>query len=156
MKRFHVHVAVPDLAESVRFYSTLFGAEPAVRKDDYAKWMLDDPHVNFAISQRGAAAGVNHLGVQVESEAELEAVHEHLRAAGRGITTEKAANCCYALSDKHWVTDPAGVAWETFHTLGSIAVYGEDPAHLAVPTAAQAGTCCAPAQGAVEKSRCCG
>ena len=156
MKRFHVHVAVPDLAESVRFYSALFGAEPAVRKDDYAKWMLDDPRVNFAISQRGAATGVNHLGVQVESEAELEAVHEHLRAAGRGITTEKAANCCYALSDKHWVTDPAGIAWETFHTLGSIPVYGEDPAHLAVTTAAQTTACCGPAQGTAEKSRCCG
>jgi len=156
MKRFHVHVAVPDLAESVRFYSTLFGAEPAVRKHDYAKWMLDDPRVNFAISQRGAAAGVNHLGVQVESEGELEAVHEHLLAAGRGVTVEKAANCCYAHSDKYWVTDPAGVAWETFHTLGSIPVYGEDPAHLAVTTAAQATTCCGPAQGAIEKSRCCG
>ena len=155
MKRFHVHVAVPDLAESVRFYSTLFGAEPAVRKHDYAKWMLDDPRVNFAISQRGAAAGVNHLGVQVESEGELEAVHEHLLAAGRGVTAEKAANCCYALSDKYWVTDPAGVAWETFHTLGSIPVYGEDSAHLAVTTVAQATACCVPAQGATEKSRCC-
>jgi len=156
MKRFHVHVAVPDLAESVRFYSTLFGAEPAVRKDDYAKWMLEDPRVNFAISQRGGAAGVNHLGVQVETEGELEAVHEHLLAAGRGVTAEKAANCCYALSDKYWVTDPAGVAWETFHTLGSIPVYGEDPSHLAVTTATQTTTCCGPAQGATGKSRCCG
>src|SRR6059036_3847729 len=86
MKRFHVHVAVPDLSESIRFYSTLFGVEPSVRKDDYAKWMLDDPRVNFAISQRGNAAGVNHLGLQVESDAELEAAHEHLLAAGRGVT----------------------------------------------------------------------
>src|SRR5438309_11665340 len=92
MKRFHVHVAVPDISESIRFYSTLFGAEPAVRKDDYAKWMLDDPRVNFAISHRGGAAGVNHLGFQVESDAELEAVHEHLLAAGRGVTAEKGAN----------------------------------------------------------------
>ena len=126
MKRFHVHVAVPKLSESIRFYSKLFGVEPVVRKDDYAKWMLDDPRVNFAISQRGTTSGVNHLGFQVESDAELEAAHEHLLAAGRGVAAEKNANCCYARSDKYWVTDPAGVAWETFHTLGSVPVYGSD------------------------------
>ena len=148
MKRFHVHVAVPDLPESIRFYSRLFGSEPAVRKDDYAKWMLDDPRVNFAISQRESKAGVNHLGFQVESAAELDAVHEHLLAAGRGITAEKAANCCYAVSDKYWVTDPAGVAWETFHTLASIPVYGEDAAPRACGT--QRSACCGPGQGAQE------
>src|SRR5207248_7123977 len=96
MKRFHVHVAVPDIAESIGFYSTLFGAEPAVRKDDYAKWMLDDPRVNFAISQRDTSAGVNHLGFQVDSDAELQASHQQLVAAGRGVTAEKNASCCYA------------------------------------------------------------
>jgi catechol 2,3-dioxygenase-like lactoylglutathione lyase family enzyme len=119
MKRFHVHVAVPDLDESIGFYSTLFGAEPTVRKPDYAKWMLDDPRVNFAISQRSSSAGVNHLGVQVESGGELDAAHAQLVAAGRRVTAEKNASCCYAVSDKYWVTDPAGVAWETFHTLES-------------------------------------
>jgi catechol 2,3-dioxygenase-like lactoylglutathione lyase family enzyme len=153
MKRFHVHVAVPNLAESVRFYSTLFGAEPAVRKDDYAKWMLDDPRVNFAISQRENKAGVNHLGFQVESDAELEAVHEHLVAAGREVAAEKGANCCYAVSDKYWVTDPAGVAWETFHSLASIPVYGDDAALGACGTGRTA--CCGPAPAAEGKSGCC-
>ena len=152
MKRFHVHVAVSDLPESIRFYSTLFGADPAVLKDDYAKWVLDDPRINFAISQRGTAPGVNHLGFQVESDAELEAVHENLVAAGRGVTAEKDANCCYALSDKYWITDPAGVAWETFHTLGSVPVYGSDTVPQACGTQS---ACCGPAQAADEKSSCC-
>ena len=151
MKRFHVHVAVADLSESVRFYSTLFGAEPAVRKDDYAKWMLDDPRVNFAISQRGSAAGVNHLGFQVESDAELESMHGNLVAAGRGVTAKEAANCCYALSDKYWITDPSGIAWETFHTLGSAPVYGSD----SIPGACGGGACCATEEPAGEKSSCC-
>jgi catechol 2,3-dioxygenase-like lactoylglutathione lyase family enzyme len=151
MKRFHVHVAVPDLSESIRFYSTLFGAEPAVHKDDYAKWMLDEPRVNFAISQRGNASGVNHLGIQVESDAELEAAHENLQAAGRGVVTEKGANCCYARSDKYWVTDPAGVAWETFHTLGSVPVYGSDTAPQACGTQ---GACCGPAEATGARSSC--
>jgi catechol 2,3-dioxygenase-like lactoylglutathione lyase family enzyme len=142
MKRFHVHVAVPDLAESIGFYSKLFGAQPAVRKDDYAKWMLDDPRVNFAISQRGTSAGVNHLGFQVDSDAELEATHDQLVAAGRGVTAEKNANCCYALSNKYWVTDPAGVAWETFHTLGSIPLYGSDPDTATGARGTGASACC--------------
>lgn len=162
MKRFHVHVAVPDLAESIGFYSTLFGAEPSVRKPDYAKWMLDDPRVNFAISQRGGSAGVNHLGFQVDSDAELEAVHEKLAAAGRSITTEKGANCCYAVSDKYWVTDPAGVAWETFHSLGSTPVYGPDTDTKASACGTQATACCGSSSAAAEKSdsaersACCG
>jgi len=126
MKRFHVHVAVPDLGASIRFYSTLFGAEPAVRKDDYAKWMLDEPRINFAISQRGAAVGVNHLGFQVDSGEELEALHAKLEAADRSVVAEKGANCCYARSDKYWVTDPAGIAWESFHSLGGIPMFGGD------------------------------
>jgi catechol 2,3-dioxygenase-like lactoylglutathione lyase family enzyme len=151
MKRFHVHVAVPHLEESVRFYSTLFGAEPAVLKGDYAKWMLDDPRVNFAISQRVSAGGVNHLGFQVDSGDELEAMRAQLIAADRSIVSEKAANCCYAVSDKYWVTDPSGVAWETFHSLGSIPIYGDDQASQ--PEASQSG-CCAPAAGAEAKAAC--
>ncbi len=150
MKRFHVHVAVPDLAESIRFYSTLFGAQPSVRKDDYAKWMLDDPRINFAISQRSSVTGVNHLGFQVESAAELEAMHGQLAAADSAIVAQKDANCCYARSDKYWVTDPSGVAWETFHSLGSVPVYGTDGETRAV---APKAACCAPAAAA--KSACC-
>jgi catechol 2,3-dioxygenase-like lactoylglutathione lyase family enzyme len=138
MKRFHVHVAVPDLAESIRFYSSLFGAEPAVTKDDYAKWMLDDPRINFAISQRGAKTGVNHLGFQVDSGDELEALHGQLEAADRGVAAEMDASCCYARSDKYWVTDPAGIAWESFHSLGTIPLFGgEDVVEGA------ANACCA-------------
>ncbi len=139
MKRFHVHVAVPDLAQSIRFYSTLFGAEPTVTKADYAKWMLDDPRVNFAISQRGAGIGINHLGFQVDSGEELEALHDQLAAADRGVVAEMGANCCYAKSDKYWVKDPAGIAWESFHSLGSIPLFG---AADAGENAASA--CCAP------------
>ena len=124
MKRFHVHVAVPDLASSIQFYSTLFGAEPSVTKADYAKWMLEDPRVNFAISQRGATLGVNHLGFQVDTGEELAALHGQLEAADRGVVAEVGANCCYAKSDKYWVTDPAGIAWESFHSLGSIPLFG--------------------------------
>lgn len=126
MKRFHVHVAVSNLAESTRFYSAMFGAEPSVLKTDYAKWMLDDPLINFAISERGGATGVNHLGFQVESDAELEEVHARLQTAGTNIEAEKAANCCYATSDKYWVNDPAGIAWESFRSLDRIPFYGED------------------------------
>ena len=154
MKRFHVHVAVPDLDESIRFYSTLFGAEPAVRKDDYAKWMLDDPRVNFAISQRGAAVGINHLGFQVDSDGELEALHANLEGADRAVTAERGANCCYAKSDKYWVTDPSGIAWESFHTLGSIPMFGGDEKKEA---STQSG-CCAPATAAVasaKRTACC-
>jgi len=160
MKRFHVHVAVHDLEESIGFYSILFGAEPSVRKPDYAKWMLEDPRVNFAISQRGAGAGVNHLGFQVDSDAELETVHEQLIAAGRGITAEKAASCCYAVSDKYWITDPAGVAWETFHSLGTIPVYGADSQMNACGTVES--VCCGGAAAKPEQSpraaeaECCG
>jgi len=125
MKRFHVHVAVSDLAQSTRFYSALFGVPPAVLKDDYAKWMLDDPRINFAISERANAAGVNHLGFQAESEEELEEIHARLKAADTGITAEKGANCCYAQSDKYWVQDPSGIAWESFQSLGAIPFYGE-------------------------------
>ncbi len=163
MKRFHVHVAVPDLSESIRFYSTLFGAEPAVRKDDYAKWMLDDPRINFAISHRGGASGVNHLGFQVDSDAELESIHGQLAAADSAVVAEKNVSCCYARSDKYWVTDPAGVAWETFHSLGSVPVYGEDGATRGDDSQGSAcgdgkSACCGTASASAEtktKAACC-
>jgi catechol 2,3-dioxygenase-like lactoylglutathione lyase family enzyme len=156
MKRFHVHVAIPDLDAGIRFYSTLFGAPPAVRKDDYAKWMLDEPRINFAISARGGPAGVNHLGFQVDSGEELEALHADLEAAGRTVTAEPGANCCYARSDKYWVTDPAGIAWESFHTLGAIPMVGGGDA---VPV--DKAACCAPATAAAAmpesgRAACCG
>ena len=156
MKRFHVHVAVSDLEQSIRFYSTLFGGEPSVQKADYAKWMLDDPRVNFAISLRGGIAGVNHLGLQVDTADEFDGMRKQLLAADRGLVEEKDASCCYARSDKYWVTDPAGIAWETFHSLGTIPVHGEDVAATHDDASAR---CCAPAaEGKTEagaKSACC-
>jgi catechol 2,3-dioxygenase-like lactoylglutathione lyase family enzyme len=126
MKRLHVHVAVEDLDKSVGFYSTLFNAGPSVLKDDYAKWMLDDPRVNFAISARGQAAGIDHLGLQVDTGEELAELAARLRAAGEATRDQAATTCCYARSDKTWVEDPTGVRWETFFTFGDAAVYGED------------------------------
>lgn len=126
MKRFHVHVAVGDLEQSTRFYSAMFGMPPTVLRTDYAKWMLDDPRVNFAISARASAAGVNHLGFQADSEEELEEIHTRLQSADTAITAEKGANCCYAKSDKYWVQDPTGIAWESFRSLNTIPFYGED------------------------------
>jgi catechol 2,3-dioxygenase-like lactoylglutathione lyase family enzyme len=126
MKRLHVHVAVEDLAQSTRFYSTLFAAEPTVIKDDYVKWMLEDPRVNFAISARpGRAAGIAHLGIQVEDEAELAEVYDRLARAERPTIEAKGTTCCYAQSDKQCIADPQGVAWETFFTYGESTVYGE-------------------------------
>ncbi|HUH84496.1 MAG TPA: ArsI/CadI family heavy metal resistance metalloenzyme [Stellaceae bacterium] len=146
MKRFHVHVAVEDLAQSVRFYATLFAAEPTVLKPDYAKWMLEDPRVNFAISQRGGAAGVEHLGIQVEDEQELAEVYDRLKQAERPTIEQKATTCCYAKSDKQWIDDPQGVSWETFLTHGAATVYGagsrRDLPEAAAPRAAQAQTGC--------------
>jgi catechol 2,3-dioxygenase-like lactoylglutathione lyase family enzyme len=128
MKRLHVHVSVVDIAASIRFYKTLFAAEPSVTKEDYAKWMLEDPKVNFAISTRQQSAGINHLGFQVESAEELRAMRAQLEAADARMIEEREQPCCYARSDKYWVTDPTGIAWETFHTSGSIPLYGEDAA----------------------------
>ena len=126
MKRFHVHVAVNDLEQSIRFYSALFGAEPAVKKPDYAKWMLEDPRINFAISDRRGAAGIDHLGLQAEDGAELEEIGTRLAQADVSTTAQKGANCCYAKSDKYWTIDPQGIAWESFRTLDSVPLYGED------------------------------
>ena len=164
MKRFHVHVSVRDLAESVRFYSNMFGVPPAVEKPDYAKWMLDDPRVNFAISRRGATPGVNHLGIQVESDEELQQLRDQAAAGSIAALDQKGAACCYAKSDKYWTEDPQGVAWETFHTLGAVPVYGEETRGekeaCCIPLARDAkskeeSACCVPA-AAQSGARCCG
>ena len=126
MKRLHVHVSVTDLDASVRFYSQLFAAEPSVRKGDYAKWMLEDPRVNFAISERDGRPGVQHLGIQVEDRGELAEVYERLRHAERPVVEEGETTCCYAHSEKSWIDDPQGVQWETFLTTGESTVYGAD------------------------------
>jgi len=146
MKRFHVHVSVADLDKNIRFYSGMFGAPPTVVKPDYAKWMLEDPRINFAISQRGNAPGVNHLGFQVDDDEELKAMRANAENADVAVLDQPDASCCYAKSDKYWVTDPQGVAWETFHTLGSVPTFGDD----AEPAAA--GGCCTPEASAA----CCG
>ncbi len=138
MKRFHVHVAVPDLGQAIRFYSTLFGEAPARVEADYAKWMLEDPRVNFAISTRAQATGVDHLGLQVDTGGELEALEAQLRDADPSLETEPDAACCYARSDKYWARDPAGIRWETFHTHGSITTYGS------AEVTGEAAACCEP------------
>ncbi|TFI45382.1 glyoxalase/bleomycin resistance/dioxygenase family protein [Diaphorobacter sp. DS2] len=152
MKRFHVHLHVEDLAQSIRFYSQLFAAEPARVEADYAKWMLDDPRVNFAISTRGTSPGLDHLGFQVDDAAELSELKARAASADMALLDEGATTCCYARSEKHWVTDPQGIAWEHFHTLGDIPVFNESS-----PTAA-AGACCAPKAPAATASKtpCCG
>jgi catechol 2,3-dioxygenase-like lactoylglutathione lyase family enzyme len=159
MKRFHVHVSVKDLPASIRFYRTLFAAEPVVRQPDYAKWMLEDPPVNFAISLNRQPVGVNHLGFQVESDEELRGMQGQLQAADARMVEENEQSCCYAKSDKYWVTDPTGIAWETFHTLSASLVYGEDTAvfnhgESTVPTGALAAGCCVPAERA-QPAGCC-
>jgi hypothetical protein len=142
MKRFHVHVSVHDLQQSVRFYSALFASPPSVLKDDYAKWQLEDPRVNFAISTAAGKAGVDHLGLQAEDGAELEDLGSRLAQADVATTAQKGASCCYAKSDKYWTIDPQGVAWESFHTLESVPVYGKDAGVRAVQ--AKSGACCSP------------
>jgi len=143
MKRLHVHVSVADLPQSIRFYSALFDADPAVTKPDYAKWMLDDPRVNFAISARGSAAGLDHLGIQVETPEELQEVYGRLQAADRPVLEEGATTCCYAKSEKAWITDPQGVSWETFLTSGESTVYGDSVDLGPIRTTAKPGACCA-------------
>lgn len=155
MKRFHVHVAVEDLAANVRFYSAMFGVAPTVLKDDYAKWMIEDPRVNFAISSRGLKAGINHLGIQVESGAELAVLRQQTERAEIAALDQPAAACCYARSNKYWTTDPQGVAWETFQTLGAIPVYGES-ARKAESTGEDTAACCIPAPAEAPTTACCG
>ena len=126
MKRLHVNVGVKDLKRSVRFYSSLFGADPTVVKDDYAKWMLDDPRVNFAITTRGKRKGIDHLGIQVDDRADLAEVYNRLKAAAAPLVDQGAVTCCYARSEKNWSYDPEGIAWETFVTTGESTVYGSE------------------------------
>ena len=154
MKRFHAHVHVDDLAQSIAFYSKLFAAAPARVEADYAKWMLEDPRVNFAISTRGAKPGLDHFGMQTDDAAELAELKARAEAADMTLLDEGNTTCCYARSEKHWVTDPQGIAWEHFHTLGDIPVFNE-----AAPSSA-AGACCtlaaaAPAPAA-PRAACCG
>lgn len=140
MKRMHIHLRVTDLAHNIRFYSALFAAEPAVIKDDYAKWMLDDPRINFAISTRTGDTGLDHLGLQVDSAEELAEMQQRLAAADLPIESQEGTACCYARSDKHWTIDPQGVAWESYHTLDSIPTFNEPADSVAAGSA-----CCAPA-----------
>jgi catechol 2,3-dioxygenase-like lactoylglutathione lyase family enzyme len=156
MKRFHVHVAVNDLDKSIAFYSAMFGEQPSVVKPDYAKWMLEDPRINFAISHRGQAPGVNHLGMQAEDDAELETIHANLQKADTTVVAEKGAHCCYAKSDKYWVTDPQGIAWESFRSLGSIPLFGgAEPVSAEQPAScgSAASSCCTPAAVSSEADR---
>ena len=155
MKRFHAHVHVDDLAQSIAFYSKLFAAAPTRVEADYAKWMLEDPRVNFAISTRGATPGLDHFGMQTDDAAELAELKARAEAAGMALLDEGNTTCCYARSEKHWVTDPQGIAWEHFHTLGDIPVFNESP------PSAVAGACCAPAAvaapvAAAPRAACCG
>ena len=163
MKRFHVHVSVDDIAANIRFYSTVFGQEPTVRKDDYAKWMVDDPRINFAISKRGHQAGVNHLGIQVESNEELGELRSRVAGADVALLDQTNASCCYAKSNKYWAMDPQGVAWETYQTMDSIPTFGEDGATRALADAQAAGACCVPTQEKLKQAAakpqakaCCG
>ncbi len=147
MKRFHVHVNVDQLDSSIRFYTTLFGAAPTVIKPDYAKWMLDDPRINFAISQRDRQIGVDHLGLQAEDAAELAAIGARLQAADAIALAEKGTTCCYAHSDKFWAEDPQGIRWESFHT------HGEATSYTSTPNETGAA-CCGPAPAAKPAASC--
>ena len=165
MKRLHVHVSVADLEHSVRFYSALFAAEPTIIKPDYAKWMLEDPRVNFAISTRSGRTGLDHLGIQVETADELKEVYGRLRQADRPVLEEGATTCCYAKSEKSWISDPQGLAWEAFLTSGESTVYGDSAnlgpirlaqTHVARTPQPQPNTCCAPKAEATTNTACCG
>jgi hypothetical protein len=155
MKRFHVHVAVDDLKQSIGFYSTLFAAEPSVIKADYAKWMLDDPRLNFAISTRGRQPGLDHLGIQAESGDDLKEIYARLHTAGRAVFEQGQTKCCYAKSEKSWIDDPAGIAWETFHTTGEITDYGDGSGER-LARLAHEESCCAPAPKIAEPAATCG
>lgn len=160
MKRFHVHLSVDDLTQSIGFYSKLFGQEPSVERSDYAKWMLDDPMVNFAISARGHALGVNHFGFQAEDAAELQTLKQRAEAAaGDAVLDQGETACCYAMSDKHWTVDPSGIAWEHYHTMGEIQEFGVDRTDTSVDccvpvVAKQAEACCIPLSS-LTKGNCC-
>lgn len=153
MKRFHVHMHVADLDKSIGFYSKLFAAEPVRVESDYAKWMLEDPRLNFAISTRAAQPGIDHLGFQTDDAEELDALKARVEAADMALLDEGETTCCYARSEKHWITDPQGIAWEHFHTLSNIPVFSE------AQTVGAAAVCCTPAESSApepaEASACC-
>jgi catechol 2,3-dioxygenase-like lactoylglutathione lyase family enzyme len=156
MKKLHVHVNVADLERSVLYYSTLFGAEPTVRKPDYAKWLLEDPRVNFAISSQGRQPGIDHLGIQTESRAELDQVAARLDAADYDLAPQEGTSCCYAVSDKAWSQDPSGVKWESFFTFGESTTYGSSAPHA---LEAEGSACCtaeAKADARARDAACCG
>ena len=163
MKRFHAHLHVDDLAQNIAFYSRLFNAEPTRVERDYAKWMLDDPRVNFAISTRGARPGLDHLGFQVDDAEELAELKTRAESADMALLDEGQTTCCYARSSKHWITDPQGVAWEHFHTLGDIPLFNEAAAPagaaccapVATEPSRQAAACCTPSTAPSTTSRCC-
>ena len=164
MKRFHVHLHVQDLNQSISFYSKLFAAEPARTESDYAKWMLNDPPVNFAISTRGHEPGIDHLGIQTDNAEELAELKARAQVADLALLDEGATTCCYAKSEKHWITDPQGIAWEHFHTLGTIPMFRDEAKEAAAttscctPSADQikaAASCCVPQQAQATKSGCC-
>ena len=156
MKRLHVHVGVADLDQSVRFYSTLFGSEPTVVKGEYAKWMLEDPRVNFAISSgQHANKGIEHLGIQVESADELDEVYGRLKSADGPVFEEGATTCCYAKSEKSWIADPDGVVWEAFFTNGEATVYGDSPELSALSENASETACCVPAMPQQQPAAAC-
>ncbi|MBY0499382.1 MAG: VOC family protein [Nitrosomonas sp.] len=138
MKRFHIHIAVEDLPGNIRFYSALFGIEPTVSRPDYAKWMLNDPFINFALSAQGGKAGLDHVGIQVDSEEALNEMNQRLAQADLPAAEQKNAQCCYATSNKYWTVDPQGIAWETFHSLATIPVFGQD---TSIPIKSE--SCCA-------------
>ncbi len=148
MKRFHIHLGVTDLNKNVRFYSQLFNSPPTVHKDDYAKWQLDDPAVNFAISTHSNKPGLDHVGIQTDSDEELAVLRQQLESAGIYGVAQENTTCCYARSDKYWVQDPEGIAWETFHSLESVPVFGEQKA------SSHKSACCAPGL-ATTNSSCC-
>ena len=158
MKRFHVHLHVEDLAQSIGFYSKLFATAPTRTEGDYAKWMLQDPPVNFAISTRGNKPGIDHLGIQADNEAELAELKARASSADMAVLDEGATTCCYARSDKHWVTDPQGIAWEHFQTLDNIPVFNEkETVTSAVPVteSVTASACCTPAAPTEAQVACC-
>jgi catechol 2,3-dioxygenase-like lactoylglutathione lyase family enzyme len=152
MKRFHVHIRVDDLQASIAFYTRLFSAPPTRSESDYAKWMLDDPRVNFAISTRGGQSGLDHLGFQTDTADELHLLKAQAQSADMTLIDEGETSCCYAQSEKHWITDPQGIAWEHFHTLGDIPIFHSDP------SPAQASACCSPttSPAPANASACCG
>ena len=167
MKRLHIHIAVNELSESINFYSTIFNSSPSVEREDYAKWDLAEPAVNFAISKRGHTSGINHLGIQVDSEEELEEIAKRLDNAEITSSKQEGSSCCYAHSNKHWALDPQGIAWESFHTLGDIPIFGEDtktnsegessacciPLNMSESKGKEEAACCIPNEGDV--TGCC-